>query len=239
MIMICDIQILTGIGILVSAFCTLGGPHGISAYHWLMAVYLAWLSNLTHATGLTFLRRYLSANPSERALRIILMAILFVLLIVALVPTRLFEWDWPEYHQSPYAFARCYFAAQIPIAAGTPRPPSELPEDSGPAMILTTCLLTYTFMTRIVKVSNALSAQIRRLVRDPISRVVKGLINYLYSKLQIITPNQKLQALLVDIFLIPLIAAHVTIRIHIDFFTSFLSEVRPQPNLSRFFVLPQ
>lgn len=235
MIMICDIQILTGIGILVSAFCTLGGPHGVSAYHWLMAVYLSWLSNITHATGLTFLRQYLSANPSQRTFRFIFMAILFLLLIVALIPTGFFEWNSHEYRQSPYAFARCFFATRVPLVPGVPRPPAGLPEGSGTTMILTICLLTYTFMTRIVKVSDIWSAHIRRLLRHPLSGAATRLVTYLDSKIGQHVESQKLHRLLSDIFIIPLIAIHVTVRIHTDFYTSYLSEVRLHVHLKSIF----
>ncbi|KAK3385520.1 hypothetical protein B0H63DRAFT_560108 [Podospora didyma] len=90
MLNMCDVQILTGIGILVSAyhdlFCF------ISAYHWQMVVYLAWFSNLTHIACLIALRAHLHQNQFERGLRLLFMTVLWLGLIVAMVPTAFFNW---------------------------------------------------------------------------------------------------------------------------------------------------
>lgn len=57
-----------------------------------MAVYLAWFANLTHLSGLTFLRTYLYTHPRERYLRVTFMAVLFVMLVVSEIPTAFFNW---------------------------------------------------------------------------------------------------------------------------------------------------
>lgn len=87
---LCDTQIITGIGILVASYASLGS--GLSAFHWQMAVCLAWFSNLTHLSGLTFLRTYLYTHPRERNLRATFMAILFIMLVVSEIPTVFFNW---------------------------------------------------------------------------------------------------------------------------------------------------
>lgn len=65
---------------------------GLQAYHWQILVYLAWFSSITHLSGLTVLRSYLSRHPTGTYLRYALMAILLMILIVAIVPTGFFNW---------------------------------------------------------------------------------------------------------------------------------------------------
>ncbi|KAK0742978.1 hypothetical protein B0T18DRAFT_447808 [Schizothecium vesticola] len=70
-IMFADIQIVTGIAILIGGYSTL--PCGISAYHWQLVVDLAWFSSVTHLAALTFLRRYLHNRPVEKWCRVAFM----------------------------------------------------------------------------------------------------------------------------------------------------------------------
>ncbi|KAH6687223.1 hypothetical protein F5X68DRAFT_239739 [Plectosphaerella plurivora] len=95
---ICDTQLVTGVGILFSAYYILNktdsdGKGLITAYHWQIAVYLAWLSNLTHMTGLTFLRKYLAHHKTERLWRTVSMICLFLLVFIAFPPLLYFNWD--------------------------------------------------------------------------------------------------------------------------------------------------
>lgn len=105
----CDIQVITGLGILVSTFIAVAD--GLSAYHYQIAVNLAWFSNLTHIAGLTMLRRYLHQRPLEKRLRWSSMAILAVMLLVALEPTIFFNWpNYGEKTASWYTYhAGCFF----------------------------------------------------------------------------------------------------------------------------------
>jgi hypothetical protein len=114
---LCDIQLMTGVGILLSAYSTLytrDGGGGITAYHWQIAVYLAWLSNLTHTTGLTFLRKYLARHKTELRWRTVSMTVLFLLVFVSLQPLVYFNWDVVplESEAQPArasSFAFCFF----------------------------------------------------------------------------------------------------------------------------------
>lgn len=90
----CDLQLLTGIAILVSAYIAV--PCTMSAYHWQIVVYLAWFSSITHLSGLIAIRHYLYSRPWERITRIIVAAVFLVMLLVAMVPTAYFDWDVPE-----------------------------------------------------------------------------------------------------------------------------------------------
>ncbi|KAK3998185.1 hypothetical protein QBC44DRAFT_363714 [Cladorrhinum sp. PSN332] len=69
-----DIQILTGLGILLSRY--IGLSCYVSAYHWQLVVDLAWLSNLTHVACITVLRGYLHHHPQERKFRLFGMTVL-------------------------------------------------------------------------------------------------------------------------------------------------------------------
>ncbi|KAI7542134.1 hypothetical protein KC331_g8143 [Hortaea werneckii] len=89
-IIFADQQIITGIGILVAGYANLDS--GISAYHWQIITYLAWMSSNVHLTTLTLLRDWLDANRVLRRWRIAGMTILLLLLIAALIPTTKYVW---------------------------------------------------------------------------------------------------------------------------------------------------
>lgn len=90
----CDIQILTGLGILLGGYIKLSCY--VSAYHWQLVVYLAWLSNLTHIACLTVLRGYLHHHQRERNTRFVCMTVLWLGLFPAMVPTIFFNWGRNE-----------------------------------------------------------------------------------------------------------------------------------------------
>ncbi|KAI0395150.1 hypothetical protein F5Y17DRAFT_217543 [Xylariaceae sp. FL0594] len=88
---LCDIQLLTGFGILISGYNAL--ECGLSAYHWQVVVFLAWFTCVTHMIGLTTLRRYLYDRPWEKVLRYVFALVLLGMLLAAFVPTAFFDWD--------------------------------------------------------------------------------------------------------------------------------------------------
>ncbi|KAF6826262.1 hypothetical protein CMUS01_09504 [Colletotrichum musicola] len=51
-----DIQIITGLAILISAFH--GLERSLSGYHWQIIIYTAWFSAVTHLAALTHLRNF-------------------------------------------------------------------------------------------------------------------------------------------------------------------------------------
>jgi len=67
----CDVQLLTGLGILVSAFSQL--KHGLSAYHFLITGLLARFAHLNHVAGLSVLRSYLHHRSKEKGIRLLFM----------------------------------------------------------------------------------------------------------------------------------------------------------------------
>ncbi|KAI1360303.1 hypothetical protein F5Y08DRAFT_52948 [Xylaria arbuscula] len=170
---LCDIQLLTGFGILISGYNAL--ECGLSAYHWQVVVHLAWFTCVTHLIGLTTLRRYLNDRPWERFIRYILALILLGLLLAALVPTAFFNW-------SAYGFslaeesspAICFFnfleqrkkfkyELEQCLAANTPDcwwlPDQGLQWSHAlQSMAFSSALLIYSFIVRTVKLFRFLSA---------------------------------------------------------------------------------
>lgn len=109
----CDIPLLTGIGILLSGYISLSCF--ISAYHWQLVVYLAWFSHLTHIACLTALRRYFHYHPLKRNLRLFFMTMLWSGLILAMVPTVFFNWITIGERTAslPSSSASCFFDLTI------------------------------------------------------------------------------------------------------------------------------
>ena len=85
-----DTQLVTGFSILISGFVQL--RQGLQSYHWLAIVDLAWFSSITHLACLTFLRSHLRNHSLERTLRVMAMASLAIMLIVALSFTSTYWW---------------------------------------------------------------------------------------------------------------------------------------------------
>ncbi|KAJ5177784.1 uncharacterized protein N7500_000483 [Penicillium coprophilum] len=85
-----DLQIVTGLSILISGYAQL--HRGLSSYHWMVIVDLAWFSSLTHLACLTILRNYLYNHSRQRMWRLLCMAVLVILLTVALSFTGGYDW---------------------------------------------------------------------------------------------------------------------------------------------------
>ena len=76
-----DIQILTGLAILITGYIQLGS--GIISWNWEVVVSLAWFSSLTHLATLSSLRDYFRNRPAMAICRAAFMGISLILLIVA------------------------------------------------------------------------------------------------------------------------------------------------------------
>ncbi|KAF0318631.1 hypothetical protein GQ607_014182 [Colletotrichum asianum] len=107
-----DVQLLTGLGILVSGYINLVGD-AITAYHWRILAYLVWFSNLTHTSSLTLLRGYLNYHPVERICRLGLMFVLWGGLLAAFIPTWWFGWYRGDPTGLGAANARCFYSPAI------------------------------------------------------------------------------------------------------------------------------
>ncbi|TEA13042.1 Oxidoreductase andH [Colletotrichum sidae] len=103
---LCDVQLLTGTGILLSGF--IGLRDYVSTYHWELITYLAWFSNVTHAACISCLRGYFYSSQTERNWRIGFMTVLLVGLVTAIVPTAYFDGA-----AQPWSNARCFFDSEL------------------------------------------------------------------------------------------------------------------------------
>uniref|UniRef100_A0A4E9ENQ1 Uncharacterized protein n=1 Tax=Gibberella zeae TaxID=5518 RepID=A0A4E9ENQ1_GIBZA len=206
-----DIQIFTGISVLISGYMALNC--GLSAYHWQLMVYLAWMASVTHLACLSFLRNYLMNRPDKRLWRVVLMFSVMILLAIAVGITGHFELEGDA--KEPAHFAVCYL--RMPMDRSTVAFESML------KMIL---LIIYGFFIRLAKMSRVLEGYLReqgarlgqrstdrqrgqsqsRPAWDP--RAGEGL--------------KRLNILVIDPILI---ASFSLVNLHLDMFTSFVSEV--------------
>ena len=144
MITFADIQIFTGIAILISGFSSL--QCGLSSYHWYLIAQLAWFASITHLSTLSFLRHYLHNHETERTWRITLMLVLFILLSVAVGLTGYFDWDMWE----PGMPAMCFFHKHMSTNT-----------ISFQSMIITIILLIYSYLIRITKMVRKAANRLR------------------------------------------------------------------------------
>ncbi|KAF4550757.1 Hypothetical protein D9617_16g015470 [Elsinoe fawcettii] len=86
MLVLSDQQLVTGIAILVAALVNM---RDISSFHYSFSLQLAWLSSNVHLSAMLILREYLRKHPRYMKLRLGGMIMLFLLLMVALIPTHM------------------------------------------------------------------------------------------------------------------------------------------------------
>ncbi|OTA64235.1 hypothetical protein K449DRAFT_464141 [Hypoxylon sp. EC38] len=242
---VCDVQVITGIGVLISGFISLSC--GLSAYHWQMIVSLGWFSSVTHLAGLTILRNHLRAHSWKRNIRFGLMFILLVGLIVSLVPTGYFTWKNPDPNVNSVSSmvdpAVCYFDVRIANHIRQARSCDKSrtltchDENLGltPAfqtMIISIILLAFGFFTRSTKIFKPLSSFTNIKLRRPLShhyqKFLVRLISFIEEKKQ--TDDQNSSALrktniLRILLLWPSLALLVFFRLIADFFSSMLVEL--------------
>lgn len=99
-----DQQIITGIGILLAGFINLSS--GLSAYHWQVLVYTAWMSSNVHLTTLSLLRGWFRDRPSLSHWRVVGMLVLLLMLLVALVPMTTDAWTVAALSNYPVAIGK-------------------------------------------------------------------------------------------------------------------------------------
>lgn len=161
----CDIQILTGMGILLSSY--IGLSCYVSANHWQLAVQLAWFSNITHVACLTVLRGYLHLHSWERNIRISCMTVLCLALIVSMSPTAYFGWAFNESLYPLATFnARCFFDPGFGKAFSE----QELygSRRALESTIMSILLLFFNFLTRTIKFMKPWADSFRKKCREAI-----------------------------------------------------------------------
>lgn len=226
-----DIQIITGISIIVSGATQL--RCGISTYQWQVLVYLAWFSSLTHLSCLTLLRRYLFHRRGERIWRLVCMSILVILLILALIPTANYRWQYNVYPRGPGPpsakdYAICYLK---PI--GGNEDPWEFGglgsfagdgynDHATVAMLISVILMFIGFVSRIFKMHQTLSTLFSQTIRGKISHVLRKILRLVECRC---IPGGFLQNLKRLWLYRPLLALFLTARVMIDTWDSMFFEV--------------
>ncbi len=146
--MFSDQQAVTGIALLASGYAQL--KSGIDCYHWIIVVYLAWFSSLTHLTTLTVLRQYFRENHHARSWRAVVMFITVVMLGAALLPTGDNQWFSGPFDPAASIPAICYFRR---LTSTTYTERFELGRVSTLSMVISLFVLASGYLTRIIKLS--------------------------------------------------------------------------------------
>jgi hypothetical protein len=218
-----DLQIVTGLSILISGFIQL--RCGLSAYHWQIIVYLAWFSSLTHLCCLTFLRNYLFNHPGQHLWRLVSMFIIIIMLVVALVPTGYFNWlgDSSTEEQMllppPSSYAICFFGQQPPAPSGGPE--RFLP-NSYISMIVSSLLLLLGFLTRVIRLHKTLSIDYIVRLRSFLSDRARAGLRRVYDWCQAQSRTKSLRRPLIYH---PLLAGFFMLRVSLDVYSSMFMEV--------------
>lgn len=165
-----DLQIVTGFSILISGFTQL--RCGLTAYHWLLIVKLAWFSSLTHLSCLRLLRTYLYSRASERLWRLLAMGALAIMLAVGLFSTGNSRWQEEELPDRA-APAICHLGA-------SPRP--DLKNITFWQALVSALLVLIAFAARVVKSHEVLSVGFVGRVRSKLSIAYRRFLRCHFNK---------------------------------------------------------
>ena len=216
-----DLQILTGLPILISGYSQL--RCGLSVYHWQILVYLTWFCSLTHLSCLTILRTYLHNRPRERLWRLIGMGILVLLLIVALLPTGNYGVS-----NAPADYAICSFRRLAPIARKGEDDEDE--EDDGKldyaSMVISVLLMGLGFLARIVRLHRGISVGILGASRTYLSECARKRLRLYYERQKDFSDASPWKSQTRTLFLYrPALALFLTCRAMLDLWSSMVVEV--------------
>ncbi len=206
----CDSQLITGFGILISGFYAMRCDN-LSTYHWQLLVQLAWFSSLTHLSSLTFLRKYMFQHPEERCWRLVCMLLHLVLLVIALVPSgrmtppgTLHPGD--EIWEFPHAW--CYLTNTGP---GT---------GFDSSVVVSILLLAFNFGMRVVEVSPAVSSMILVRTRRSARELGRASLSLCWSS------GTAWYSWFWNLAIVrPLAAAFIALSLYADLYTSMLFKV--------------
>ncbi|KAI1341222.1 hypothetical protein F5Y15DRAFT_27845 [Xylariaceae sp. FL0016] len=223
-IQLCDVQLVTGLGLLTSGYILLENC-GLDACHWQMIVYLAWFSTVTHLSGLAVLRAYSACHSWSKYFRYSLMLVLLVMLLVAMVPTGFFNWASHGSAAAPGSFASCYFD----LAYGKARYYEGGPErplwrdQTWESMLFPAALLVFGFSVRTVKLFRPLARALNEKPRCWLSSSAQSVL----VKLAMLGPRTPsvLGQLYTEAIVTPVLAAFLMLRVSTDIFNSMLAEI--------------
>lgn len=203
---------MTGFSILVSGYIQL--RCGLSTYHWLVIVHLAWISCLTQLSCLTLLRNHLHDHPIERILRLLAVGALVVLLIVGLSFTGNYRWAFDADngdHPTLSDPAVCYMRA---------RPEMNSAFLSMPFSMI---LVISGFASRVINLYDTRSVGIVGRARTFLAGHVRRLLRIVYNWSH---PSGSPQSLKLMLCYLPLLSVYFTCLVLVDVWDSAIKEVR-------------
>lgn len=164
-----DIQVVTGMAILLSGYIQLS--LGISSYHWQAIVILTWFSSLSHLSTLTALRDYFRLRPKMAAYRAIFMGVVLVLLGTAFGPT-----GYISQGETPAVPASCLFSRTayedyrtainfLGRHGCTGVQGGIIPYDT-PLVALSLAFLVFSYVTRVIRIFAPASMFAQKWLRD-------------------------------------------------------------------------
>ncbi|KAF2102042.1 hypothetical protein NA57DRAFT_53976 [Rhizodiscina lignyota] len=214
-----DIQIVTGISLLVTGYSQL--RCGLSVYDWQVLVLLVFFSSVTHLACLSFLRNYLYIRRPQRLLRVIWMSIMAIMLVVAMVPTAntdILSWidavgpvDYDNPNLSPAAYAICNF-----------RKPLDTTSESYPSVVVSVFLIVFGLSSRFFRLYKILSVNLVGRLRRFMSDKAQFVLRRVYEWAEVESSPIGLRRMLV---FRPLLATFVSARVLVDAYGSMLIEV--------------
>ena len=212
-----DVQIITGIAIMISGLARL--PCGLTCFEWQILVDLAWFSSLTHLSCLTILQNYLYNRPVERGWRLLLMLVLAIFIFFAFIPTTNYDWEtWYDmepsspFHPAIWDYAICYL-----------RPTSQ--SQTGASILSTAAsisLIILGFIFRIIRLHEPLSSFMSKRIRGSLSEAGRSLLRNVFKWCDPHGPSDGLKRTLCYR---PLLALFLAMRVILDIWSSMFLEV--------------
>lgn len=213
-----------------------------------MIAYLAWFSCLTHQGGLTVLREDLAQHSVRRTVRLMLMSALFLLLLVALVPTGRFAWNATPLVQLLHSDrgdeearwstggissnALCSFPGASGETAATSGDHETV---ASHLMMFSVLLLSHGFLNRTLKLFRPVSRVLIQGIRQPLSNLLQTVLsktiphgNYFNGAVNTSSPTswQKAwRAVGFHVVFPQTLSLFIVLRFHLDLYVSMLGEV--------------
>lgn len=208
-----DNQLVTGIGILASAFPQLYTK--LPSYYWQMVVYEAWFSSHTHLATLTVLRQHLQERPAIRSWRVILMVLTVLMLAAALLPTGDRYWMVDDAgHFIGGVPAICHYRRMSHPSNFT------ILRTPGATMFASMCLLFFGYSSRILRISTSATTFWRRVVRTRPGNYLRDRLDK--AHLQMAAKPPRLRSRLLCLFLETVLVLGVAV---FDTYESMLWEI--------------
>ncbi|KAJ5356129.1 hypothetical protein N7517_010738 [Penicillium concentricum] len=210
-----DLQVVTGISILISGYAQL--PQGLSSFHWMVIVDLAWFSCLTHLACLTLLRNHLYNHSLQRIWRLLCMAILIILLTVALSFTGGYDWT---------AFEEWGWKSQVALNMIDPAmchlSPNSRSSMAYYGMIFSILLIVFGFVVRIIKLHKTISVEVWEKATAKLSMQVSHLSSTTFAWCCLNSSPKSLKRTLIYR---PLLTTLLVARLFLDGWSSMFFEV--------------